>query len=71
MPTDALLYFYAPSLYPRETKLTVNDQPYGDFMASDSDRIKALGYYTAGSNVTVKLTLKSENLYLKNDENYL
>jgi uncharacterized membrane protein YfhO len=71
MPTDALLYFYAPSLYPREVKLTVNDQPYGDFMASDSDRIKALGHYTAGSNVTVKLTLKSENLYLKNDENYL
>ena len=70
MPTDALLYFYAPSFYARETKLTVNDQPYGEFMTSDSDRIKAIGYHPAGSAVTVKLTLKSENLYLKNDENY-
>ncbi len=71
MPKDGLLYFYAPSLYPRETKLSVDDQPYGEFMSGDSDRIKALGYHTAGSNVTVKLTLTGENLYLKNDENYL
>ena len=71
MPKDALLYFYAPSTYPREVKLTVNDKPYETFMASDSNRIKALGYRTARSNVSVKLTLTGENLYIKNDENIL
>ncbi len=71
MPKDALLYFYAPSTYPREVKLTVNDKPYVTFMASDSNRIKALGYRTARSNVSVKLTLTGENLYIKNDENIL
>ncbi len=71
MPEDALLYFYAPSLYPREVKLTVNNEEYEDFMASDSDRIKALGYRERGSNVTVKLILEESNLYLKNDEHYL
>ena len=71
MPKNALLYFYAPSEYPREVKLSVNDMPYETFMASDSDRIKALGFYVGGQNVSVKLTLTGENLYLKNDENYL
>ncbi len=71
MPKDALLYFYAPSTYPREVKLSVNDKPYEEFMASDSDRIKALGYRDAGSNVSVKLTLTGENLYIKNDEHIL
>ncbi|MBO5306338.1 MAG: YfhO family protein, partial [Clostridia bacterium] len=68
MPENALLYFYAPSTYPREVKLSVNDKPYETFMASDSNRIKALGYRDAGQNVSVKLTLTGENLYLKNDE---
>ncbi len=71
MPHNALLYFYAPSEYPREVKLSVNDQPYETFMASDSDRIKSLGLRAKGENVSVKLTLTGENLYLKNDENYL
>lgn len=68
MPEDALLYFYAPSQYPREADLTVNDEVWGDFMANDSNRIKALGYREAGEWVTAKLTLDGENFYLKNDE---
>lgn len=69
MPTDALLYFYAPSQYPRETDLSVNDEVWGDFMANDSNRIKALGYREAGEWVTAKMTLDGENFYLKNGEN--
>jgi len=71
MPKDALLYFYAPSVYPREVDLHVNDQPYEDFMASDSDRIKSLGYREEGEQVSVKMTLVDENLYLKKDEHIL
>lgn len=71
MPHDALLYFYAPSEYPREVDITVNEKPYEDFMASDSDRIKSLGLRRAGESISVKLTLTGENLYIKNDENVL
>ena len=69
MPKDALLYFYAPSQYPRETDLTVNDEVWGEFMTNDSNRIKALGYRETGEWVTAKMTLDDENFYLKNDEN--
>ena len=71
MPQNALLYFYAPSDYPREVNLSVNDKPYETFMASDSNRIKSLGLRSQGETISVKLTLTGENLYLKNDENYL
>ncbi|MBO4979526.1 MAG: YfhO family protein, partial [Clostridia bacterium] len=57
--------------YPREVKLSVNDKAYETFMASDSDRIKALGMRKQGENISVKLTLTGENLYIKNDENIL
>ncbi len=68
MPTDALLYFYAPSEYPRETDLEVNDQKWGEFMSDDSDRIKPLGYRTAGEYISAKLILDGEKFYLKNND---
>ena len=71
MPKEALLYFYAPSVYPREVELSVNDKEFEEFMASDSNRIKALGVYKAGQNVSVKLTLTGENLYMQNGEHIL
>ena len=70
MPTEALLYFYAPSDYPREVKLSVNEKSYETFMASDSNRIKSLGLRDQGEALSVKLTLTGENLYVKNGENY-
>ncbi len=68
MPTDALLYFHAPSEYPRECDLYINDIPWGDFMADDSDRIKAVGYRSEEEYVTAKLVVDEDVLYLKNNE---
>ncbi len=68
MPTDALLYFYAPSKYPRETDLEINNEDYGEFMSNDSNRIKPLGFRSSGEYITAKLILDGEKFYLKNDE---
>lgn len=67
-PADAHYFFYAASEYPRETKFHVNDQNFGDFMANESNRIKAIGKFNSGDPIKVKLTLKSDNFYIKNDE---
>ena len=67
VPTDAYVFFYAPSEYPREVKFHVNNEKFGDFMANESNRIKAIGKFSAGDKVNVKLTLAGDNFYLKND----
>ena len=68
MPSDAYVFFYAPSDYPRDTKIAVNDKKFGDYMTNDSDRIKTLGKFSEGEKITVTLTLKESNFYLKNNE---
>ena len=70
-PTTGNVFFHAPSEYPRETKLYINDDKFGDFMANESNRIKSIGKFSIGESINIKLTLAKENLYLKNDEYYL
>ncbi len=67
MPKDALLYFYAPSEYPREATMEVNDKKWGEFMMDDSDRIKPLGFREEGEYVTAKLIFEQDKFYLKNE----
>lgn len=67
-PTDGYLFFYAPSDMRREVKMTVNEKPFGDFMAQDSNRIKTIGQFEEGENVNVTLTLQDGNYYLMNDQ---
>jgi len=69
-PIDGLLFFYAPSEYPRETSFYINNVKYGDFMAKESNRIKSMGLFKAGDEISVKLKLSGDNLYLKNDVFY-
>ncbi len=68
VPTDAYVFFYAPSNYSRDTKISVNDKKFGDFMTSDSDHIKTLGKFSAGETISVTLTLKETNFYVMNNE---
>lgn len=70
VPQNAHVFFYATSEYPRETKIEIDGKKFGDFMANESNRIKSIGKYTANQKVTVKLTLSSDNLYLKDGEAY-
>lgn len=68
VPADAYVFFYAPSEYPRETQIYVNNTAYGDFMANESNRIKAIGKYSSGQDIKIKVKLSGDNFYLKNNE---
>ena len=68
MPTDAHLFFYVPSDYPREVDIRVNQEKFGDFMAQDSNRIKSIGHFKSGESVSVTMTLEKDNLYIKENQ---
>ena len=71
VPADAYVFFYAPSDYSRDTKISVNGKKFGDFMTNETDRIKTIGKFSEGEDIAVTLTLKESNFYVKNDENVL
>lgn len=70
VPTDGIVYMYLPSDYPRECTLTVNGSDKGTVMGNETNRMIALGSFRAGEAVTVGLTLKDKNLYIRADEPY-
>ena len=67
---DGEVFFYAPSEYVRETKLSVNGTDKGKYFSNDTDRIISLGIFKAGEGIKVELTLTGEDLYLKNKCDY-
>ena len=68
VPADGIVYMYLPSDYPRECTLTVNGTDKGTVMGNETNRMIALGSFRAGEAVTVGLTLKDKNLYIRADE---
>lgn len=70
VPADGIVYMYLPSDYPRECTLTVNGSDKGTVMGNETNRMIALGSFRAGEAVTVGLTLKDKNLYIRADEPY-
>lgn len=70
VPADGIVYMYLPSDYPRECTLTVNGSDKGTVMGNETNRMIALGSFRAGEAVTVGLTLKDKNLYIRADELY-
>ena len=74
LPTDAEIFFYSPSDYPREVELalTVNDGKEvkkGTFNGNDTARIISLGMQKKDDALSLKMTLKSTNLYVEKDAN--
>jgi len=67
---DGELFFYAPSDYPRETLLRVNNISRGTYLGNDTNRIISLGVFEAGETVRVSLTMKETELYLRTGESY-
>lgn len=69
MPVDGELYFCQPTKYPREVKLTLIDKKNskrtscGTFGGDGTTRITSLGMQTAGSDLTLEMTLKDDALY--------
>lgn len=70
VPADGIVYMYLPSDYPRECALTVGGSDKGTVMGNETNRMIALGSFRAGEAVTVGLTLKDKNLYIRADEPY-
>ena len=70
VPANGIVYMYLPSDYPRECALTVGGSDKGTVMGNETNRMIALGSFRAGEAVTVGLTLKDKNLYIRADEPY-
>lgn len=67
---SGILYVYFPSKYPREVSVSLNGSSYGTYFGNETNRILNLGNFEAGEDFRVKLTLKSNDLYLKSGEEY-
>lgn len=67
MPESAELFFYAPSDYPREVSLILeengNGTSWGTFNGNETNRIISLGYQNEGDMLTLDLTLENTNYY--------
>ena len=61
------VFCYFPSSYSRECDLFVNGDKIGTYFGNETCRIINLGIFEAGSNVTVKLELKKDDLFIKED----
>lgn len=68
--TDGEIFFYAPSDYPKTTKLFVNGRDKGEYFGNDSNRIISLGVFKRGDTVKVKLELTDKALYLMKGYSY-
>lgn len=64
------LYCYFPSDYTRETDLYLNGEKIGTYYANETYRIVELGSFDIGETIKVELRLKSDNLYIREDQNY-
>ncbi len=67
--TDTL-YCYFPSDYTREVDLYLNGERLDTYYANETYRIMELGCFNIGDTVTVRLELKDQNLYIREDQNY-
>ncbi len=61
---DGEVFFYLPSNYPREVRVTVNGVSKGNFYGGETTRIFSLGSFAAGTEVSLTLTLDADVLYV-------
>ncbi len=64
--TDKEVYFYLPSDYPRQVKLTLNGVSYDTFYGNETTRIVSLGRFPVGSTVNLTITIDQTDLYVWN-----
>ena len=74
LPESAEIFFYAPTGYPREVglSLTVDGKKAvdkGTFNGNDTARIISLGMQEKDSKLSLKLTLKGKDYYIKGGAN--
>lgn len=64
------VFFQAPSRYTREVTVYVNGSDKGKYYDGGTDQIFPLGVFEEGKDITVKLKLSKENLYIVQDCSY-
>ncbi|MBE6552728.1 MAG: hypothetical protein E7666_00135 [Ruminococcaceae bacterium] len=74
MPLDAELFFYMPSDYPREVKLTLIENgsgvSKGTFHGNETSRIISLGMQSEGDLLSLRMTMTTPYLYPMMGEEY-
>ena len=73
MPETAELFFYLPSDYPREVKLTLEDDgekpvSKGTFFGNETNRIISLGMQEEGEEISLGMTLTKDHFYVMTRE---
>lgn len=66
--TDANVYMYVPTDYPRETKLKINSHDWGTCLGNESWRVIDIGKHNEGESINASLTLEEDRLYISDDE---
>ena len=64
------VYMYIPTDYPRECQLFVNGEYIGEYMGNKSDCVQYLGIFDYDQMINVKLVLKEDPIYIKNNQDY-
>ncbi|MBO7309905.1 MAG: YfhO family protein [Clostridia bacterium] len=64
-------YFYTPSNSPKECTIKVNKKNLGKYLGNDTRCIVSLGWFEAGEEVNVKMTLQDSSLSINNGCDYI
>lgn len=70
VPAGEPVYMYIPTDYPRECTLYINDTKIGGYMGNKSDCVYYLGIYDEEQEVSVKLRLKDDPIYVRTKQQY-
>lgn len=70
--SDTEYFFYLPSNYPREVKLSADGVSFGTFYGNETTRIVSVGTeYTAGDTMRIALTVNQKEIYVQTGANCL
>ena len=65
-------YFYQTGVYPRKIKIYANGKNLGDYFdGTFNSRIVSLGKFNAGEDLSVRMNLLGDNMFIKKDSNYV
>ncbi len=65
-----VLYAYFPTDYSREVDLYLNGNKVDSYYGNETFRIMELGEFSVGETVEVRLELKDDNLYIRENEDF-
>ena len=70
VPADEPVYMYIPTDYPRECSLYINGVYVSDYRGNKSDCVYYIGTFDRAQDISVKLRLKDEPIYVRIKQQY-